>query len=159
MVLTATMPAAPVAVVDVLNGLLEGEMASIFRFLEQGTPYLSRTTAEIRQPLHEIVETTHRHIGELHGLILDLGGVPIPSALHPEEQFLAFLSLKFLLPKLVEAKRFVIQRYENALKAIRGAAAPQVIALLEQHLDTHRRQLQVLEQAAERVAVKDGQKD
>jgi bacterioferritin (cytochrome b1) len=152
MVNSDMMSAAPAAIVDVLNGLLEGEMSSIFRFMDDASPYLSRAKADIRRPLHEMVETNERHIGELHELILDLGGVPIPSAFHPEEQYLAFLSLKFLLPKLVEAKRFAVQRYQNALKSIRSHAPAQVVDLMSRHMAEHRAQLEVLEAAAAKVA-------
>ena len=60
---TSAAPAAPapVAVVDVLNSLLEAEQNSVFRFLGEGSPYLSRATAEIRRPLEQMVDTSHRH--------------------------------------------------------------------------------------------------
>src|SRR5438477_104453 len=112
------MTAAPVAVVDALNSLLEAEQNSVFRFMGEGSPYLSRATAEVRRPLQQMVETSYRHCGELHSLIEHLGGDPRPRGLQPEEQYLAFLSLKFLLPKLVNAKKLTIRRYENTLKSI-----------------------------------------
>jgi bacterioferritin (cytochrome b1) len=143
--------ASPVAVLDALNSLLEAEQNSVFRFMGEGSPYLNRASAEIRRPLQQMVETSYRHCGQLYGMIEDLGGIPRPSSIEPEEQYLAFLSLKFLLPKLVEAKRLTIQRYENTLKAI-GNAIPNVQALLESHLADHREELGVLQKAAEQVA-------
>src|SRR5438270_652894 len=146
------MSAAPVAVVDALNSLLEAEQNSVFRFMGEGSPYLSRASAEVRRPLQQMVQTSYRHCGELHSLIEHLGGDPRPRGLQPEEQYLAFLSLKFLLPKLVNAKKLTIRRYENTLKSI-GKGPDDVNEILNAHLAEHRAELQVLEKAAAAVAV------
>ena len=148
---------APVATIDVLNGLLEAEMNSVFRFMGEGSPYLSRATAEVRRPLQEMVQTVNRRVMELADAIDRLGGVPIPGprGIDPEEQYLAFLSLKFLLPKLVSAKHLAIERYDNAIKAIRAMRDnndADVIDLLTAHLSEHHAQLAVLERAAAEVA-------
>lgn len=151
MINSARMSTAPVAIVDTLNALLESESASIFRFMGEGSPYLSRATAEIRRPLQEMVDSNARHVRELGDLIQSLGGIPVHSyGVQNEEQYLAFLSLKFLLPKLAEAKKLSIRRYENALASLEGAPA-EVIDLLTSHLAEHREQLKVLERAAEDV--------
>src|SRR5437660_1635513 len=97
------MTAVPAAIVDVLNGLLDAEQNSLFRFLGEGTPYLNRASADIRKPLQEMVQSTYRRSAELSGLVDSLGGVPAPRTIATEEQYLAYLSLKFLLPRLVEA--------------------------------------------------------
>src|SRR5437762_7229053 len=123
-----TLMASPVAVVDALNSLLEAEQNSIFRFMGEGSPYLNRASAETRRPLQQMVKTSYRHCGQLYQMIEHLGGVPRPCGIEPEEQYLAFLSLKFLLPKLVDAKQLTIQRYQNTLKSI-GAGFPDVQAL------------------------------
>ena len=85
-----------------------------------------------------------------------LGGVPKfgPRGIDREEQYLSFLSLKFLLPKLVEAKKGMIERYENALNSIRGNedGATDAKALLTALLEEHTAQLKTLEEAAARVA-------
>ena len=146
------MPAAPVAIIDTLAALLDSEAQSIFRFMGEGSPYLSRATADVRRPLQEMVETNVRHVRELIDLIVALGGNPqMMPGVSPEEQFLAFLSLKFLLPKLVNEKELVIRRYENALRALAPGAPPEVRGLLESHLAEHREQLKVLQRASEEV--------
>ncbi len=145
------MSSAPVALVDVLNSLLEAELNSIFRFMGEGSPYLSRATAEVRKPLQEMVLASRQAAADLVRAIDFVGGVPTPrSRPQPEEQYLAFLSLKFLLPKLVEEKKLLIRRYENALRATSGAP-PEVLAVIDEHLSTHRAHLQVLERAAAEV--------
>ena len=149
---SATMPPpAPVAVIDALNGLLETELNSVFRFMDEGSPYLSRATVEVKRPLEAMVQTNHRHAAELANVIESLGGYPVPRSIRPEEQYLAFLSLKFLLPKLAKEKQFTIERYENALRAI-GNGRPEVTAVLRNHIATHQRDLETLNRAAVEAA-------
>jgi hypothetical protein len=146
----STMPETPSAVViDSLNSLLEAEQGSIFRFLGEGSPYLSRATAEIRKPLEEMVVASVRRANELYNCIDSLGGFPSPRALQNEEQYLAYLSLKFLLPKLVNAKKLLITRNESALRAVQeDSPPPDVITMLESHLAEHRADLEMLGKAA-----------
>jgi hypothetical protein len=142
---------APVAVIDTLNSLLEAEMNSIFRFMGEGSPYLSRATVEVRKPLNDMVLAGQRRGMELADIIDRLGGVPAPRSVQPEEQYLAFLTLKFLLPKLSEAKQLAIARYENAVRALKGAAPQDVIDLLDAHIVEHQADLKVLQKATEDV--------
>ena len=135
------------SLLDVVQGLLEGEQSSLFRFMNEGTPYLTRATVETRSLVNEIARTNLRHCSHLMRVIEDLGGVTRPPRPQGEEQYLAYLSLKFLLPRLAQDKRESIERYENALKPLMGA--PQNIrAVLESHLNTHRTQLHQLQSAA-----------
>jgi hypothetical protein len=145
------MSAAPASVIDILNGLLEAEVNSVFRIMESGHPYLDRASAEIRRPLQEMVAASHRRATELADLIDSLGGSPVPRSVAPEEQYLAYLSLKFLLPRLVSAMELKIRRYENAINALNGAPR-EVTDLLNAHLLQHQQQLHVLQKAAELVA-------
>jgi hypothetical protein len=140
------MTAAPTAVIDALNSLLEAEQNSIFRFMGEGSPYLSQATAELRRPLNEMVLAGQRRTIELAELIERLGGVPMPGSVQPEEQYLAFLTIKFLLPKLTQAKQRMIERYENTIRALRAAPA-EVIELLNAQLAEHRADLKILQAA------------
>jgi hypothetical protein len=155
----ATSSRPPVAVVDLLNSLLEAELNSVFRFMGEGSPYLSRASAEVRKPLQEMVLAEHRRAGELANLIESLGTVPTPAgAIRRDEQYLAFLSLQFLLPKLVIEKKLHIERYENALRELQRHKLPQlpgeVIPLIEAHLSQLRQELAALEDAAQQVATR-----
>jgi hypothetical protein len=134
------------ALLDALYGLLEAEEGSVFRFMQQGTPYLTRATVETRRQIETMADTSLRHAAELAELITQLGGTLRPAAVDPENQYLSYLSLQFLLPKLADAKRRTIERYENALRAVKEAP-PEVIDLLKTHLDRHRKELATLEQA------------
>jgi bacterioferritin (cytochrome b1) len=140
------MSAAPAAVIDALNALLEAELNSIFRFMGEGSPYTSRAAAEIRKPLLDIVHAGQRRAQELADMIDSLGGYPVPPSIQPEEQYLAFLTLKFLLPKLADAKRLTIERYQNAVNALK-IAPPQVIAMLKSHIAQMQAERDTLERA------------
>ena len=147
------MSSVPVATVEILNDLLDAELNSVFRFMGEGSPYLSKATAEVRKPLQEMVNTIPRRTREIADLIDSLGGVPTPRNIQPEEQYLAFLSLKFLLPKLVHEKNLAIRRLQNAIAGIRSAPErpPEVMQLLESHLAELQRELGALEQATKHV--------
>ena len=154
-----TQPAAPAAVVDLLNSLLESAVYSIFRFMGEGSPYLSRATAEIRRPLHEMVLANQRRAAELAGALESLGVVATPqAAIQRDEQYLAFLSLKFLLPKLVTEKKLCIERCENALGGIARfpQVPPQIPTMLRAHLAELKSELATLEHAAAHVNAKNG---
>jgi hypothetical protein len=149
-------------VVDALASLLESTVNSVFRFMGEGSPYLSRATVEVRRPLQEMVLANHRRGGELAALLESLGA-PTTVLVSPqnEEQYLAYLSLKFLLPKLVEEKKLCLARYENALRGIGPLpqVPPEVPRLLSAHRDEQLAELAALEQAAAHVATKNDHKD
>ena len=142
--------APPVAVIDALNSLLEAELGSVFRFMGEGSPYLSRATADVRRPLQQMVEANERYVMALASMIQRLGGEPVTRMVRTEEQYLAFLSLKFLLPKLVDEKVLILQRYENVLRRIPDAP-PEVLELLRMHQAECREALQTLRKASEDV--------
>ena len=71
----------------------------------------------IRQ-IEQMAATSDRHAAALAELITSLGGQLRPETVHPANQYLSFLTLQFLLPKLASAKRNTIERYENALRAL-----------------------------------------
>ncbi len=151
-----TAPAAtPVAVVDLLTSLLESAVNSVFRFVAEGSPYLSRASAEIRRPLQEMVIANNRRASELAATLESLGAPAVVRAeIRSDEQYLAYLSLKFLLPKLVDEKKLCIRRYANAIESI--GRLPQVPADVPALLRAHRAELETeltaLEHAAAAVA-------
>jgi hypothetical protein len=153
---TMTSSTPPTAVVDLLTSLLEAELNSVFRFMGEGSPYLSRASAEVRRPLQEMVLAERRRAGELADLIESLGTVPTPAgAIRRDEQYLAFLSLQFLLPKLVIEKKLQVERYENAVTELKNNQLPQVppeaVALVQSHLAELRNELSSLESAAQQI--------
>jgi hypothetical protein len=135
---------APALILDALQSLLDAEEASIFRFMRRGTPYLTRADADTRREVEAMAEASDRHAAELAELITRLGGTIRPAPVQSDNQYLAYLSLQFLLPKLAEAKRRMIERYVNTLRVLKDAP-PEVIELLDVHLAQHRHDLARLE--------------
>jgi len=133
----------PAAVIDALNALLESQQNSIIRFMGDSSPYLGGAPPGTRQLLRELLDDNLKRSEEIYRLIEKLGGSPRPRGLQPEEQYLSYLSLKFLLPKIADAKELIIRRYENALQAIKNAPA-EVIGMLERQLAEHRAELEKL---------------
>jgi hypothetical protein len=133
--------------IDVLNTLLQAEQDSIIGFMGDGSPYLGRAAAEVRKPLQEMVDSNHRNARELYELIDRLGGIPIERRLATQDQYLAYLSFQFLLPRLIEAMRLIVARYEGAVAAL-GDIADATTEIVHRHLTEHRRELAVLERAA-----------
>jgi hypothetical protein len=152
---------APAGAVDLLASLLESTVNSIFRFMGEGSPYLSRAAAEVRRPLQEMVTANYRRAAELAALLEGLGAATtVMASPQVNEQYLAFLSLKFLLPKLLGEKKLCLQHYENALTAIERMpqVPPEAVGLLKAHRDEQTRELAALEHAAAHVAGKNNAK-
>jgi len=137
------MSTPSVATIDAINSLLEAEANSIFNFVGAGSPYLEQASPQTRRSLEEMRRHLDQHERELIELIHQLGGAPsIPPPPQAEDQYLSFLSLRFLLPKLVEAKELMIQRHENALRVVSGN--PKVTQVLQRHIDEMRADLEIL---------------
>jgi hypothetical protein len=135
------------APVHLLNDLLDVELSSVFQFLRDGGMYLDRTTAAIHRPLAEMIAASHRRVNELAKMIDELGGTPIERGMQIEEQNLSYLSLRYLLPRLVGAKELAVARWEAALNRL-GDRFPPATQLLEAQLAEHRAHLAILSKAA-----------
>lgn len=146
---TLKPPSVPLAVIDALSSLLESELQSLFRQLQKFSPHLDRANADLRRPLNDMAATAVRHGHELAALIESLGGTPTATISVVDEQYLAYLSFKFFLPKLIDACRLAVQRYTSTLAALPDAP-DSVRNLLSAHLADYRAQLALLEQAAAR---------
>ena len=132
-------------IVDLISDLLQGEQAGAFHFMTEADPYIKRAEAEMRRPLLEMIGNTIRREGELAAILDELGSTPPPPAVSKENQYLAFLSVDFLLPKLREAKLASIRNYEKAIRIASGNEA--VTPILEQHLRQHRSELEQIDKA------------
>src|SRR5438874_10813661 len=137
-------------IIDLLSDLLQSEQAGAFHFMTEADPYINRAEAELRRPLLEMIKSTIRREGELAAVIDELGSTPPPPAVSKENQYLAFLSIDFLLPKLRQAKLTSIRSYEKALR-IAGNEDETVSALLNSHLSEHRHELEQLDRALEHL--------
>jgi hypothetical protein len=141
-------PANQSAVIDILNDLLDVELNSVFQLLGDSDIYMDRSNAAFRRPLAQMLAASPRRASELSKLIDDLGGIPIPRGLQAAEQNVAYLSLKFLLPRLVAAKELAIARWETAIKTF-GDRSREATLLLSKHLTEHRFHLSLLQKIAD----------
>ena len=145
------MPTVPEAIIDTLNGLLEAEVNSVFNFVMNGSPYLSQASAELKHLMREMHQVCAVQQKDLAGMIESLGGVPrVRNHVPDEEQYLSYLSLKFLLPKLVIEKDLILTRFENAQATI-GNDYPQVIEFLERLETEQRHYLEILKKSAAEI--------
>src|SRR4051812_29630937 len=132
------MPNSPAAIVDALQSLHEAEQGSVFRLMGEGSPYVTAAPESVRAPLRRLHEANRRHVRELADAIRHLGGTP-QGRRGPEptgdESYLKFLSLKFLVPKLVQEKELLLARYHNALRALPKTAPPEVTTLLRRQVE------------------------
>jgi hypothetical protein len=107
-----------VDVVRILTGLLTAERGSVFRFVGQAEPYVGRTGVGIRRAVGELAAASVRHEAEQGEMIEELGGTVQLAGVVPDNQYLAFLSLDFLRPRLVEEAKKAVGRYEGALALV-----------------------------------------
>jgi hypothetical protein len=78
-----------------------------------------------------------RHEAELADAIEELGSTPRPRRVPMEHQYLAFLSMDYLLPKLVAATAESIARYEEAI-GLAGEGHTRITEMLKQHAGKYR---------------------
>jgi hypothetical protein len=145
------MPALPVAVSDALVTLLDAERSSIFRLTGSGSPFLDGAGADLRMMLQTMAEESTRNEKELADLLRPGDGAVVNSSrVRPDPSYLEFLTLRFLVPKLANAKGGMIRYYENALRAL-GDDGAEVRQVLRRHLDQHKTDLRLLTRAGEEL--------
>ena len=131
---------------DVLRRLLESEQSGVFGFLAAADPYVSRASASIKRLLQRIVAEQAQRMTELGAWVEELGGVVGPLRPTLEHQHLAYLSFEYLLPRLRDDKARSIGAYEKAI-AVLGHDEDGIAAMLQGHVESHRRDLEALHKA------------
>jgi len=128
--------------VILLNPLLDDELNSPARYLEVAMPYVEPELVNLREPLKQMLETRRWRCRELIAEIQKFDGEPAVYRFRKEEQYLAFLSLKYLLPKLIEWKNCAILLHERAL--MQTDEGSDLHDLIARHLEQHRWELDEL---------------
>jgi hypothetical protein len=137
------------SIIDTLNGLLEGHDGSVFPFVLSSSQHLGKANPQVRELLAQIHQVCERQGQELTRLIQSLGGTPRKTERNSTtETYLSMLSLKFLLPTLVNEKDLLLQRYENARASVDEREFPEVYAELKRVEDEQCELLGRLKQAA-----------
>ena len=143
------MAAATTRSVDIsglIGELLQEEQSDLFHFMSTADPYINRAAAELRRPMQEMIDRGVRQSGELVAVLEQLGGIARPVRVNNEFQYFAYLSVDFLLPRLIDAKRRSIERYQRALRVV-PVADVDVRSVLEGHLAQHLRDMETLSTA------------
>ena len=149
------MPNAPAAILDALQSLHEAEQASVFRLLGEPAPPVAPLPARVQELLGSLYDVNARHVNELAAEIRRLGDAPRarrPAELTSDESYLRFLSLRFLVPKLVREKELMVERYENAIRALPKNAPAEISDLLRRQLVEQTANVEALQAAAEKAA-------
>ena len=155
------MPNSPTAIVDALESLHEAEQGSVFRLLGDDSPFVTSAPEDVRAPLRRLHDVNRRHSHELAGAIRRLGGTPRARAAREpsgEESYLKFLSLRFLVPKLLHEKELMLERYNNALRALPKTAPADIADLLRQQVAEQSANVDDLQATAARVSSPAGSK-
>jgi hypothetical protein len=137
---------APLAVLDTLQSILDAESTSIFRLMTSDHPHALRLSQSTREALSAIVLSTDRRLREVCDFIEAISEQPPAQKTPVDDAQLKHLSPKFFLPKLIEEKKLLIERLENAAGLLR--VNPQAAALVRSHLHEHLVELEDLIQSA-----------
>lgn len=105
-------------VVDVLCGLLAGEQGNLFHFMKEADAYIRPGEVGLRRLIQGMIEADARREEELIGLITERGGCPRLALVVPERQYMAYLSMEYMLPRLIESREASVRRYEKAVKEV-----------------------------------------
>lgn len=116
-------------IVQVLSGLLAAEQRGILHHLGELGAFVGAKLAGLSRPLAVMAGQQQRNETELGEMIESLGGLTPPLVVNMEMQTLAFLSVDYLLPKLIEEMKQTIGRYERAIEAAgEGSLENQMLA-------------------------------
>jgi DNA-binding ferritin-like protein len=121
----------------------------------EAMPPINPVPPRVHELLRNLYEVNRRHVGELAATIRRLGGTPKakqPTDLSSDESYLRFLSLRFLIPKLAREKELMIERYQNALRALPKAASSDVSDLLRIQMAEQAANVDELQASAEKAA-------
>jgi hypothetical protein len=132
------MAATQEDVIGMLSGLLAQERRAVFHYLGESGAYIRGPWASLRKALERMVREARENEMELGELIEARGEVVRPVAVNMEMQNLPYLSVDYLMPKLVQAKLKSIAAYEAAIAA---AAEADVVVVLARHVGRHREDL------------------
>jgi hypothetical protein len=129
-----------------LQEILQRECRSVLSYVGGAFPWTSASSEEALRSLRKLVATEGQAITELGEYLVRRRMPTLVLGSYPSSfTTINFLSLNYLLPRLIEAQRHTVARLETDLPAITDAGAR---AQLEKVLTVKRRTLEGLEQLA-----------
>ncbi len=132
-------------VTEALRELARAEQQGMLRLMGEGSPHWTRADAGLRAALARMLRSSDRRLGELAELLEPMGE-DLPRVLSGhEQQYLAYLSMRFLLPKLIVEKREMVERYDRVIMTIGESAMSAVVRTLQAQREELSNEAQVLE--------------
>ena len=139
---------AAVDAATLLTALYWAESQSLLAQLVEKQPYLTRSEARWRKSLLEMIARS-RHFGD--DLMAVMAKLPGPRLVETHQHSAetvaavdwAFLSLDFLLPRLIASKQNLLTIYESAVAQLTGAPVA-LTEMLRRHIGAHQSDLQLL---------------
>jgi hypothetical protein len=130
----------------VLQRMLRRETLSLLQYVSEAFPWAGPEDRESVAKLRQVTDEDREGLGELRRFLARQKIMPSFIGSFPQSfTSLGFVSLQFLLPRLVEAQRRDLADLERDLEELTDAEAK---ALVQKILDRKRRHLTVLEAIA-----------
>ncbi|QOV90208.1 hypothetical protein [Humisphaera borealis] len=135
------MPALD-TIADVLNDLLGAELGSLFASAVASGSHAGLRGAGLRRTMQYVAEADARRAGDVAALIESLGLEPAPSR-QQQEPVESYLSIDYILPRLIADKQCTLQAYRDAVAQL-SEVSESIAALLRRHLTEHAGELEIL---------------
>ena len=135
----------------VLNRLLVLHHRSLPVYLSQAMPWLHRNNAAAQETLQSIAADHRATVDRLGEMIVAEGGVPTYGEFPLRYTALHDLSLAYLVTRMIEYERQLIQRITECADLLRMNPTAQALAL--ESLGAAKAHLQSLEEAVSQTAV------
>jgi hypothetical protein len=130
-------------VIDTLNRLLAIEHRSLPMYLADADPWVAREHEPLLRALQNTVADQRAYSQRIAELILDRGGLLEPGEYPMEFTDLHFLSLDYLMGRLLESQRQAVAEIEQCVRRLQ--ADPQALALAQEVLGSQRAHLEMFE--------------
>lgn len=139
-------PADVTAVLGTLNALYLAESCSFFRYMDTWSPWTDVRTIKLRTAVRDMARASYGHADRISHLMESLGASPTPGSFRKSDADANYADWSTLLPRLIDAKRRMIIRCDEAIKSLQAShGAEQAVELItalraehQSHLDTLR---------------------
>ncbi len=140
-------------VLAALNSLYLAESCSFFRYLDSWTPWTDARTVQLRSLVRSITRASFDHAERISRLMTTLGGSPTPGSFRKTDADSNYADWPSLLPRLLDAKRQMIVRCDQALSALHVVnGADEAVALVTAHRAENASHLDALRTWSARLA-------
>ncbi len=126
-----------------LDQLCHAERRSLLPRLQESTVFVSWPSAEQADAVQEMIQEEQEHIAWLIEMINDLGESSTPCTADVRTTSIHYVELDYLMPRVIQSKRDVIEFYEQNAAAV--WSSPAASELISRIIARHKAQLAKLE--------------